>query len=189
MSDRQFTISDSNGQPVTIFVRQDKRLKKTSRWKREADGSILLRVPYRLSKKVINEQLEQITAQLIKQEKTAQRRTDNELQERAAYLNKKYFGKRIKWRAIRWVGNMEHRLGSCSNGGPTDGHIRISDRIKDWPQYVIDYVIAHELVHRLHGNHSKDFWSELRNGYPLTDKAMGFIEGVGFARGQEFEED
>ena len=103
-------------------------------------------------------------------------------------INKKYFGGQIEWEAIRWVGNMETRLGSCTNGGSTDGHIRISDKIKGWPQWVVDYVIAHELVHRLHPDHSKAFWETLSGGYPKTERARGFIQGIGFADGQQYEE-
>jgi len=80
-------------------------------------------------------------------------------------------------------------LGSCSNGGTTDGHIRISEKIKRWPQWVVDYVIAHEMVHRLHPDHSVDFWHTLKEGYPLTERARGFIRGVGFAEGTHFEDD
>ena len=95
----------------------------------------------------------------------------------------------IEWMAIRWVGNMTTRLGSCTNGGPTDGHIRISDKIKTWPQWVVDYIVAHELAHRIHPNHSADFWEFLMAAYPLTERARGFIQGVGFARDLSYEED
>jgi hypothetical protein len=83
---------------------------------------------------------------------------------------------------------MNSRLGSCTNGGSTDGHIRISDKIKGWPQWVIDYVIAHELVHRLHADHSKSFWKTLMEAYPKTERARGFIQGVGFTDGHLYED-
>jgi predicted metal-dependent hydrolase len=170
-------------------MRRDKRLKKTSRWGWEPDGSILLRIPYRFPKRQVPGLLKQITSQLDQGAKQVKGRTDEDLQQRAVWINRKYFKGRIEWRAIRWVGNMEARLGSCTTGGSTDGHIRISDKIKYWPQWVIDYVIAHELVHRLHPNHSKAFWETLRCGYPKTELARGFIQGVGFAQGNAFEDD
>ena len=188
MADQKHTIKDKDGNDIIVIVRRDKRLKKSSRWQRESDGSILLRIPYRLPKRQIPDLLKQITKRLDKQVKQASRRTDADLQQRAEYINKKYFGGKIEWRAIRWVGNMNHRLGSCTNGGPTDGHIRISDKIKHWPQWVIDYVIAHELVHRLHSDHSKAFWEILTQGYPKTERARGFIQGVGFSEGQSYED-
>lgn len=189
MSEKTYTIQDKDGQPVNVLVRRDKRLKKSSRWQPQPDGSILLRVPYHLPKARYKEIFEQVAKTLSRQEKLAERRTDAELQARAEYINKKYFGGRIHWRAIRWVGNMNHRLGSCTNGGSTDGHIRISDQIKDWPQWVIDSVIAHELVHRLHSDHSPAFWQMLNGGYPLAERARGFVMGMGFAEGQNYEDD
>ncbi len=189
MADEKNTITDPNGQQIAVIVRRDKRLKKNSHWQRQNDGSILLRVPYRLPKKVIGQLLAQIETRLAKQQKTAQRRTDIDLQQRAENINRQYFGGKIEWKAIRWVGNMSQRLGSCTTGGSTDGHIRISDKIKNWPVYVVDYVIAHELVHRLHPNHSPTFWQTLSDGYPHTERARGFIQGVGYTEGANFEED
>ena len=189
MSEKTYTLQDKDSQPVIVTVRRDKRLKKTSRWQWPPECSILLRVPFRLPKTLLEQLFEQIIAQRAKQEKVAQRRTDDDLQARAEYINKQHFGGRIQWRAIRWVSNMNTRLGSCSNGGSTDGHIRISDKIKAWPQWVIDAVIAHELAHRLHNNHIPDFWNTLNQGYPLTERARGFIEGVGFAEGKPYYDD
>ncbi len=189
MTDKTYSIEIQTGQVVRVNIKRDKRLKKSSRWQWQAKDSILLRVPYRLQKRIIQKQVDDIASQLGKQGKRAERRTDAGLQARADYLNKKHFKGAIHWRGIRWVGNMEVRLGSCSTGGTTDGQIRISERIKSWPQWVVDYVIAHELVHRLHANHSKDFWKTLMEGYPLTERARGFIRGVSFAQGIQFEDD
>ena len=189
MVDIRYTIQDKNGANILVHVRRDKRLKKSSRWLKEVDGSILLRVPHRLPKRIIRQQVTEVEVQLKKQPRVAKRRTDSELLKRAVYINNKHFKGKIQWAAIRWVGNMNTRLGSCTNGGPTDGHIRISDKIKNWPQWVVDYVIAHELIHRLHANHSKVFWITLTVGYPLTERARGFIKGVGFAEGTDFIDD
>lgn len=180
-------IDGPDGQTLTVAIRRDKRLKKSARWQREHDGSILLRVPQRLPKRHLKPLLEDIADQLKKQRRTARRRTDADLQQRAKQINRKYFKGEISWEAIRWVGNMEKRLGSCTNGGPTDGHIRISDRIREWPDWVIDYVVAHELAHRVHADHSKAFWEFLQAAYPETARARGFIDGIAFVQGQDLE--
>jgi predicted metal-dependent hydrolase len=82
------------------------------------------------------------------------------------------------------VSNMKNRLGSCTTGGSTDGDIRLSDRMRNWPTYVIDYVLAHEICHRKYPNHSPDFWAYLSR-YPHTPKALGFIEGIAFTEGED----
>ena len=183
-----FTIKTPEGSEASVTVRRDKRLKKYSRWEIRPDGSVFVRVPYRLRNKEIPKLLQQIEKSLARSKKRARNiKTDADLQARAEKINKIYFDGKIQWVAIRWVSNMEHRLGSCTNGGATDGHIRISDKIKDWPQWVVDYVIAHELTHRLHSNHSPAFWKTLTEAYPKTERARGFIQGIGFAKGQHEE--
>ena len=189
MTEYHHTIIRPEGSPITVTIRRDNRLKKSSRWVQQPDESILIRVPRRLPKRHFPELLADVAKQLDKRKKRNTRRTDSDLQKRAQDINRKYFKGKIQWDAIRWVSNMNTRLGSCTRGGPTDGHIRISDKIQSWPKWVVDYVIAHELTHRLHPNHSETFWEMLRNAFPLAEKAEGFIQGVGFSKGIEWEED
>jgi len=188
MPETKHTLSLPDGQEITVTVRKDKRLKKTARWQREPDGSILLRVPYRSPRANLPRLLASIEKQLGKQKKRAKRRTDADLQARAEYLNKTCFNGKIKWEAIRWVPPMKTRLGSCTTGGPTDGHIRISEEIKSWPDWVVDYIIVHELAHRLHPNHGPEFWQTLQQAYPKTEQARGFVKGVMFSQGRRFDE-
>lgn len=178
----------ANGNQVTVTVQRDKRLKKTARWHREPDGSILLRIPHRSPKSSLPGLLESINKQLSQQKKRA-RRTDADLEARAKHINQTYFDGRISWEAIRWVKPMKTRLGSCTNGGTTDGHIRISEEIRDWPQWVVDYILAHELAHRLHPDHSPAFWKTLQEAYPQAEQARGFIKGVMYAQGRSMDED
>ena len=189
MADSTHQLKLTDGSLVTVTVRRDKRLKKTARWHREPEGSILLRVPYRYPKSSLPGLLESIKTQLSQQKKRARWRTDADLQARAKHINQTYFGGRIQWEAIRWVKPMKTRLGSCTNGGSTDGHIRISEEIRSWPQWVVDYVIAHELAHRLHPDHSPAFWQTLQDAYPQSEQARGFVKGVMYAQGRSLEED
>ena len=96
-----------------------------------------------------------------------------DLQARAEQINRKYFNGQLHWQAIRWVDNMQQRLGSCTRGGATDGHIRISSRMRNWPDWVVDYVIAHELLHRRHPNHSPAFWDDLKQRLPAHRAGQG----------------
>jgi predicted metal-dependent hydrolase len=163
-------------------------LKKSARW-RLREGEILLRVPYHLPKRELGHLLDDVAKSLDRlRNRAANARTDDDLQARAIYINHTCFRGELTWQAIRWVDNMRARLGSCTNGGSTDGHIRISERIRHWPEWVVDYVIAHELAHRRYPNHSPDFWGYLREAYPLTERARGFIMGVAFAQGEVLED-
>jgi predicted metal-dependent hydrolase len=189
MVNEHYTIRDKNNQLVQVRLKRDKRLRRTLRWERLADGSLLVRVPPRLPNRQIGSMLDEIKGQLDKLNVSLKRRTDEDLQRRAELINIKLFDGKIQWNAIRWVSDMNTLLGSCSRGGTTDGEIRISDKIKSWPNWVVDYVIAHELLHRKHPNHSTAFWSELRQVYPLTERARGFARGFMFAAGHPLDDE
>jgi predicted metal-dependent hydrolase len=189
MAEPHYEIRDKQGNRIRVVLRRDKRLHKTIRWEHMPDGSMLLRVPHRLPKRQIGNLLEQVTNQLDKQNAMHARRNDETLSQRAQLINKKYFNGELQWTAIRWVSNMNTRLGSCTHGGPTDGEIRISDKIKDWPAWVVDYVVAHEMLHRRYPHHSAAFWDNLHSAYPLSERAFGFIQGINYASGKPFQVD
>lgn len=73
--------------------------------------------------------------------------------------------------SIRWVSNQKQQWGSCT---PSEGSIRLSDRMAGFPRWVVDYVIVHELAHLVHGDHGPAFW-ELVNAYPKTERARGYL--------------
>lgn len=80
---------------------------------------------------------------------------------------------------------MRTRWASCT---PADGTIRISDRLRDVPAWVLDYVLVHELAHLLVPGHGADFWALVR-GYPKMERAIGYLEGLSAAAGWGISED
>lgn len=105
------------------------------------------------------------------------RPTDEALLERARELSAKYLGGDAEPVSVRWVDNQQHRWGSCT---PENGTIRISTRLKGLPEWVINYVIIHELVHLLVPSHGAAFWA-LVEQYPKAERARGFLEGFSAA--------
>lgn len=75
---------------------------------------------------------------------------DAELTERAERLSEQYFSSRARPRSVRWVTNQNTRWGSCT---PAEGSIRLSHRLQGMPEYVVDYVLLHELAHLLVPGH------------------------------------
>jgi predicted metal-dependent hydrolase len=72
---------------------------------------------------------------------------------------------------IRWSDDMLHRWGSCT---PSTGTVRISTRIARFPDWVVDYVIVHELAHIQVPDHSGEFW-HLVHRYPKAERATGYL--------------
>lgn len=170
-------------QTLVVEVTRDRRLRKSVRWTLKQE-TIQVRAPENLPPKQLENLLDDIIKRVLKQRARARKQNDTDLEARAREINERYFDGALQWHTIRWVSNMNKRLGSCTEGGSTDGDIRISDRIKLWPRYVVDYVIAHELAHRQYPNHSPDFWAFLAR-YPHTERARGFIDGIAYAEGSD----
>ena len=74
-------------------------------------------------------------------------------------------------REIRWATDMTMRWGSCT---PSTGTIRISDRVAAFPDWVVDYVIVHELAHLEVLGHDADFW-QLVHRYTTAERAIGYL--------------
>ncbi len=60
------------------------------------------------------------------------------------------------------LANQSKRWGSCSS----KGRVRLNWHIIMAPMSLVDYVVAHELCHLKHINHSKDFWQFLGSILP-----------------------
>lgn len=73
---------------------------------------------------------------------------------------------------IRWSTRQRTLWGSCTPGQST---IRISDRLAEFPAWVVDYVIVHELAHLREPNHGAGFWA-LVGRYPKAERARGYLE-------------
>jgi predicted metal-dependent hydrolase len=165
-----------------IEVRRSRRRRRTVSAYRE-DGRTIVLIPARFTKA---EERQWVATMVERLERGDRRRrpSDAQLRSRAAELSGRYLGGLARPTSIRWVSNQQSRWGSCT---PSDGTIRISDRVKGMPGYVLDYVVLHELAHLLAPGHGPDFW-RLLAGYPRLERARGYLEGVAAAAGLELSD-
>ncbi|MFF2344321.1 YgjP-like metallopeptidase domain-containing protein [Pseudarthrobacter sp. NPDC058119] len=147
------------------------------------DGTAVVAIPARFTAAQEREWVQRMLAKLHKQGEqraAAGRRrpaTDDALAAHAARLSTQYLGGRPVPTSVRWVSNQNSRWGSAT---PADGTIRLSDKLRPMPQWVIDYVLLHELAHLLVASHNAAFW-QLLDAYPETQRAKAFLEGISFA--------
>ncbi|POX39960.1 metal-dependent hydrolase [Streptomyces sp. Ru73] len=155
-----------------VEVRRSSRRRRTVSAYREGDRTVVL-IPARMSEA---EERRWVTVMLDKLAAQESKRIlgDDELAERAERLSGQYLGGRARPASVRWVTNQNTRWGSCT---PAEGSIRLSHRLQGMPEYVIDYVLLHELAHLLVPGHGAGFW-ELLTAYPRTERARGYLEGV-----------
>jgi predicted metal-dependent hydrolase len=71
--------------------------------------------------------------------------------------------------------NQRTRWGSYS---ARTGTIRLNASLRQMPSWVLEAVVAHELAHVFHQDHSPAFWRVLREVCPETDRARAFLQGV-----------
>jgi len=158
-----------------VEVRRSRNRVRTVTAFREGDRTVVA-IPARFTRAQEREWVRRMVTRLATQEQR-RRPSDDELVTRAAELSARYLGGRAKPSSVTWSSNQGRRWGSCTS---IDGTIRISDRVRGMPAWVLDYVLMHELTHLIHAGHGPDFWATLA-AYPRTERARGFLEGVAFA--------
>ena len=81
---------------------------------------------------------------------------------------------------VNFVTTQRSRWGSYSSA---NGTIRLNATLREMPRWVLEAVLAHELVHAVHLRHSQSFWALLRRVCPDTDRANAFLDGVSWLVG------
>ncbi|GGK17124.1 metal-dependent hydrolase [Pilimelia terevasa] len=161
-----------------VEVRRSVRRRRTVSAYRDGERVVVL-IPDRFSRAEESEWVEKMLARLAARERRT-RRTDTELATRARRLIAQYLdehGEAAMPASVRWVRNQYGRWGSCT---PADRSIRLSHRIQEMPDWVVDYVLLHELAHLVVPSHNAAFWS-LVGRYPRAERARGYLEGVAAA--------
>jgi predicted metal-dependent hydrolase len=162
-------------QPPTLFhphveVRVSKRRKKTAGAHWEGDRIVVV-VPTHLRGVERDEMVESLSRRLARH-RPHLHASDQQLAERAADLGRRYLDG-VAPASIRWSTTQNKRWGSCTFG---TREIRISERLRVVPDWVLDAVIVHELAHLIEPNHSSRF-RELECRYPRRADADLFLEG------------
>jgi predicted metal-dependent hydrolase len=164
-----------NGVAHSVEVRRSARRRRTVSAYRDGDRTVVL-IPARMSKAEEARWVETMVARLAA--KDAKRPAgDDALRRRALALSRRYLDGKARPLSVRWVTNQRGRWGSCT---PADRTIRLSHRMQGFPDWVVDYVLVHELAHLLVADHSAAFWA-LVEAYPMAERARGYLLGVAAA--------
>lgn len=158
----------------------------------EDEKTVLVRAPYAATNADIRKFVERSSDWIFKHMEKAEHRTQqaqqegrltNEdirkladqalkvLPERTAYFAKKMgvtYGKIT-------IRNQKTRWGSCS----AKGNLNYNCLLMLTPPDVIDYVVVHELCHRLEMNHSPRFWHEVEKVLPNYREPMQWLKEHG----------
>ena len=162
-------------EPPTLFsphieVRVSKRRKKTAGAHWEGDRIVVV-VPVHLRGAERDVMVKSLAGRL-ERHRPHLHASDAHLEQRAANLARSYLGG-VAPSSIRWSTTQTKRWGSCTL---ETREIRISERLRVAPEWVLDAVIVHELAHLHEPNHSPRF-RELEGRYPRRHDADVFLDG------------
>jgi predicted metal-dependent hydrolase len=166
--------------PEVEVRRSHRRTRTVSAYRK--DGKVIVMIPARFTRAEESEWVDTMLGKLARSEQRG-RRTDEQLMRRARELSREYLDAKALPASVRWVDNMTTRWGSCTTG---EGTIRLSDRLRTMPTWVIDYVLLHELAHLLEPNHNARFWSWV-DQFPRSERAKGYLEGIAAAANLDLE--
>ncbi|TCP43633.1 hypothetical protein EV191_12130 [Tamaricihabitans halophyticus] len=170
-----------------VEVRRSKRRKRTVTAYLDGDALVVL-IPARMSRAEEEHWVAEMQRKLLRSEtkrRSPARESDAALLARCAQLNEKYLDGKAVPASVRWVRPMRTRWASCT---PVDQTIRVSERLRDTPSWVLDYVLVHELAHLRVAGHNAEFWALVEN-YPKAERAIGYLEGLSAAAGLDLSLD
>lgn len=160
-----------------VEVRRSARRRKTISAEIVGDA-LIVSVPERLSQADEQHWVQKMTERMAERKKRDRLNGDGDLSARAAKLADRYLGG-VRPKGIEWVTTQRSRWGYCD---PHEREIRLSLALAEFPSWVRDYVIVHELAHLLVPDHSPAFWEWVER-YPLTERARGFLIAKGMEEG------
>jgi hypothetical protein len=164
-----------------VEIRASSRRKKTgtAHW---SGSRIVVQIPARLRGRerviFVDDLVERL---LIQRPQNAA--GDASLEERAKVLAELY-NDGVVPSSVRWVKNQQHRWASCS---PATREIRVSTRLRQCPEWVIDAVLMHELAHLHEADHSAAFYA-IADRHPRQEESGHFLEGYALGLGLRIEE-
>ncbi|WP_394253228.1 M48 metallopeptidase family protein [Arthrobacter pityocampae] len=171
--------SGGSGDPARLPV----EVRRSARRKRTVsadirDGVLRVSIPGHFSpsqeRQWVERMVERMSAKYLVQPAAED---ETALRRRAESLARQYLGGRGVPATIGWVTNQFTRWASAT---PAHRSIRLSHRLQGMPEWVVDYVILHEMAHLIEPSHNAAFWN-LLTSYPSTGTAKAFLDGAAFA--------
>jgi len=157
-----------SGPPVEVRTSAKRRKTASAFWQ---DGRVVVVLPERLPRADRVELVDGLVRRVLAQRPHVTT-SDRDLLVRSASLADRYLGG-VRPASVRWVSNQQRRWGSCTS---RTREIRISDRLRVVPGWVLDAVLVHELAHLIEPTHSARF-RRLAARYPRTSEADLYLAG------------
>ncbi|MDN5700022.1 MAG: M48 family metallopeptidase [Kocuria sp.] len=164
-----------------VVVQRSARRKKTVSAHFSGE-TVILAVPQSATRREVEQWKTTLVPKIVAKRDQAQRKaqrrsTDDALWHMAQELSTTYLDGQARPTEVKWSSRQNTRWGSAT---PSTGVIRISTRLATVPDWVLETVVLHELVHLLEAHHNERFWSLARK-HPKANDAAQFLDGVAWA--------
>lgn len=146
------------------------------------DSTLLISAPPNTPQPVLDQAIADLGRRLLRRARARQVNAEDDALALARTVAARFPGQ-PEVAQVLFVTNQEARWGSYS---PATGTIRLHAALRQMPRWVLEAVVAHELAHVTHRDHSPAFWRLLRKVCPETDRARAFLAGVSWL-GQRWE--
>ncbi|MEM8530003.1 MAG: M48 family metallopeptidase [Chloroflexota bacterium] len=171
-------MPDNHSQTITVdgmqlaLVVERKSVKNINA--RLRDTTLSVSAPANVSQRVLDSVIPVLARRLVRR---ARARQINAEEDALVLANKiaASFPNPPQVAKVQFVTTQQSRWGSYSTKTQT---IRLHAALREMPRWVLEAVVAHELAHVEHPDHSPAFWSLLRQVCPKTDEAQAFLAGV-----------
>ena len=155
--------------PYRVEVVRSKRRRKTVSASLVEDDLVRVQMPAWMSKADEDRYVTDLVGRIARQE----RRKRIDINERAATLARRYDLPAAS--SVTWMPNRKTQWATCAVATRV---IHVAERVEEFPAWVLDYILVHELAHLAEANHSPRFW-KLVNRYPKAERARGFLIAKG----------
>lgn len=164
-----------------VEIRSSTRRKKTgaAHW---SGSRIVVQIPSRLRGREREAFVDDLVERLLTQR--PQNSAGDALLEERAHVLAKLYNDGVMANSVRWVSNQQARWASCS---PASRDIRVSSRLRQCPEWVIDAVLVHELAHLQEADHSATFYA-IAHRHPRQNECELFLDGYALGLGLRIEE-
>ena len=160
-----------DGVTLTLTVER-KRVKNINARLRES--TLLISAPLNTPQATLDQVIPELGRRLVRRARARQVNVEEDALALAHRIAAR-FPNKLEVASVQFVTTQESRWGSYS---PATRTIRLHAALREMPRWVLEAVVAHELAHVTHRDHSPAFWALLRRACPDTDRARAFLAGV-----------
>jgi len=141
---------------------------------RLAGSTLYVSAPHTMPQEALDEAVLKLARRLLRRAHASMLNEANDALKLARKVAKR-FPKEPSIQRVMFVSTQRKRWGSYSTRTKT---VRLNAALRRMPRWVLEAVVAHELAHTFHADHSPAFWDLLRRVCPEIERAEAFLAGV-----------